>query len=759
MANDANTPQLEPDVREVILKPDERTACETYIFEPAPEERQLGRMYVVAETDNRGGVGAELLEITAQALQREYYRDASRGVLASFESALHQANLILHDTADQGVRDWMGNFHVVAVVLQQNTIHLSCAGNAAVMLIRQSRAALVSKDLSYSPITDPLRTFSQVASGTVQNRDALYLGTSHLVEIFRREDLIRFALDRSASTIATRLQQLYADQGCREPLAALVVTLLPPHIVAMPANAAAAPNLNRPRTTPAGQLAPRRPITIHRTIWHALAALIIRAIITGGRWIMQSAWPAMIKSSKKSGHLIATASRSTGRTVTALMHKNPAPEAAEARENLEDTRQRSNWKGMFMAAPAATRAAGRALSPRRWLVLLLETGRRLPAVLWRLPRSSKIFALLTLLLAVALTVSVALLKEKRASDAEIQRAGEVLQEARAKVSAAETALIINKRDQARSLLNEARTSVSDLQQRRLYDAEAAQLSKKVQSLTDQTQKIVRASSADVHVIGDFAAALNGTVPKHLALINDNLYAFNPKTNAVAAMGMDGKPKQVLATTQGVGFFTATVPMDADKTIMLATDTPGIALFDTKTNTVTGQDIALPGTAPAINSLGVYGNRLYTYDRAAANIFAFSKTLRGYTGGAAWITDQGFPKDNIKNIAIDGSIYTLHADGVIRNLYKGQAQDFAVDAVEPDLKGATKIITWDNAANLYVFDPVNKRVLVFSKEGKLQRQVLLDVAQDLSDVAITPDESAILALDGTRVLSVSAAAKK
>src|SRR5436190_8813059 len=99
---------LKPDAQELILCDNQAYACETYIFDPSTGEEHLGYLFAAAETEDRGGVGKELLDMVVTAIQNEYYRDPSRNPVHSFELALHQANLILHDAAERGVRDWMG---------------------------------------------------------------------------------------------------------------------------------------------------------------------------------------------------------------------------------------------------------------------------------------------------------------------------------------------------------------------------------------------------------------------------------------------------------------------------------------------------------------------------------------------------------------------------------------------------------------------------------------------------------------------------
>jgi len=205
---------------EVVLFDDPHIAGDTFIFEPSRAEVKLGRLLAAVEVADRQGAGRELIDTIIHALQREYYRDPQRGMLASFESALHQANLVLYDVAEQGRREWMSSLHVAVGVLGHTTLHVSAAGHGVILLARRSRLVALSAGLAHSPVTDPLRTFAQVASGSISSRDVLFFGTAFFESIFRSEDLIRFVHDHSAATIATRLKQLYEDRNVNLPVAA-----------------------------------------------------------------------------------------------------------------------------------------------------------------------------------------------------------------------------------------------------------------------------------------------------------------------------------------------------------------------------------------------------------------------------------------------------------------------------------------------------------------------------------------------------------
>jgi len=244
------------------------------------------------------------------------------------------------------------------------------------------------------------------------------------------------------------------------------------------------------------------------------------------------------------------------------------------------------------------------------------------------------------------------------------------------------------------------------------------------------------------------------VPTSLVILGDVLYSFNPTTNAIIAMGTDGSTSAVTQTTSGIGFITGGIAHVADKTIVYTTDGPGIALFDSKSNELTSQEISFSSDSPTLGDIATYGSRLYAHDRSANNIFGFSKSLRGYGSGSPWITDADFPSDSIVSFSVDGGIFTLHADGEIRRLFKGEPEDFNMEPVDPPLTGSTKIISSDEMKYLYVFDPERSRVVVYNKNGILQQQIVLDIAPDLLDVTIAADEATLYALDGTRVLAIS-----
>lgn len=720
------------DSQELILCTQPNYVCETYIFEPSPGEEHLGYLFAAAETEDRGGVGKELLDVVISAIQREYFRDRERAPMQSFELALHQANLILHDASERGVRDWMGYFHVAIGALVGRQLHVSVAGGASVWLARKTVMTPVSEGLSHLPITNPLRTFSQVASGEVATRDVVLLATGNFEHVFRPQDVARFTIDHSAATISARLQQLYTDQQYTAPLSVVTVAVLPDYIVA-PREESAFYKPRQAASASAEQLKPRKPLLIRKPGWRTIVLALSQSVQMALRALRTHAWPHL----KRGGHVMGVGiTRGTGALVN--ISKQAGSRVAESAPLTISPRKPKSWAQIISSILSFFRD-----TPGRFFQGLLH-----------LPATSKIFGVVALVLIVVLVFSLRALQQKRALDQDIQRASELLHEAQTKQEAAAAALIYDNRDQAKTLLDQAQSAAETLKVSGFYEAETREVQTAIQTQLDRLQKITRASGSSVNTVGDFSPQLVGQQPTSLFLVGENLYTFNPSTNAIISMDLAGQPNVVSEETKEIGFFTGGVTHTADKTLLLMTSDPGLALFDTKDNSLARQEISLAEEKTTLGTLSLFGNRLYMFDSTVNNILTFNKTLRGFAGGTPWITDSNFPASGIKSLAVDGSIYTLHTDGSIRRLFKGAAAEFTVDAIEPGLTSATRIITNEDFASLYLLDFQNKRVAIFTKKGALVKQVFFAEDSNVKDVAIDPKEEHLYALDGTKVIKVS-----
>ena len=731
---------------ELILCDHPDFVCETYVFEPSPGEEKLGYLFAAAETENRGGIGSELLDVVMSAVQNEYYRDPSRSPVRSFELALHQANLILHDSAESGVRDWMGYFHVSIGAMVGSTLHISVAGEAGVFIVRRNSFSNIAGGLSHSPITNPLRTFSQVASGEISPQDTVFFATSMFGSIYASDEVSRFTIDKSAETITGRMKQLYKDQRQQAPLSFVTMRLQSSNapeesLTAMNSRAgermspSARAGIGREHSSPSSEhLQPRKPLLINRNGAQRLWVIVVGISSFLWRTLRNYIWPAVKQGSSVVGRQVQRG----GSAVVSY------------------SRDRFSSQGDVSAIPSRLSFGQRISSAWASFWSFVSA---LPLIVLRgivtMPTTSKIFAGLAVLLLIILLSSVFLLQSKRADDQDIQRASELLHDARTKKDAAETALIYDNREQARLLLDDAQKEIDTLSGTGLYTEELAELQQQIQSQTDRLQKISRPQDEAVRTVGTFSDLIADTEPTSLFYVDGNFYTYNPNTNAVVAMSTDGTTSIASEDTKEIGFFTGGVAHSADKSIIFTTNEGGLAIFDAKTSTISRQEVALSQENPTITTLAPFGNRLYLFEKNEGTILSLSKTLRGYVNATPWISDTTFPSQSITSLAVDGSIYTLHSDGVIRELFKGEpSDDFTMESIEPSLSPASTLTTDEDLKYIYVLDPDAKRVVIFTKQGALVRQVFLDETSNPVAMTVSPEEDALNILSDSTVIEVS-----
>ncbi len=120
----------------------------------------------------------------------------------------------------------------------------------------------------------------------------------------------------------------------------------------------------------------------------------------------------------------------------------------------------------------------------------------------------------------------------------------------------------------------------------------------------------------------------------------------------------------------------------------------------------------------------FGN-FYILDPQASQILRYLPGDQGYTNAA----EHYFPSDakvdlaGAVDMAIDGSVYVLYADGTVRKFEGGSAVDFKMSDLDRPLNRPTAIFAApdDVARYIYIADAGNRRVVQLNKDGHFVRQ--------------------------------------
>jgi hypothetical protein len=123
----------------------------------------------------------------------------------------------------------------------------------------------------------------------------------------------------------------------------------------------------------------------------------------------------------------------------------------------------------------------------------------------------------------------------------------------------------------------------------------------------------------------------------------------------------------------------------------------------------------------------YGGNLYVLDPHAGQIFRYRPGAGGYPGLPESYLPAGSPPSTLAgavDMAIDGYIYVLYADGGLRKFEGGVPTPFELQGLDRALLNPTALFTAPDpqAHYLYVADAGNRRIVQTEKDGRFVRQL-------------------------------------
>jgi hypothetical protein len=145
---------------------------------------------------------------------------------------------------------------------------------------------------------------------------------------------------------------------------------------------------------------------------------------------------------------------------------------------------------------------------------------------------------------------------------------------------------------------------------------------------------------------------------------------------------------------------------------------------------------------------------FVYEVDGTKITKYTKGANGLLSSAVWTTDENL--EQAVSITIDGSVYILLKDGLVKKYTSGDIDEFELTGLDVNLLNPSRIITTSEFENIYILDAGNDRVVVFDKDGKFVSQIMDKENRwtELKDMTVSADESTLYVLNGSKVFEVS-----
>jgi len=123
----------------------------------------------------------------------------------------------------------------------------------------------------------------------------------------------------------------------------------------------------------------------------------------------------------------------------------------------------------------------------------------------------------------------------------------------------------------------------------------------------------------------------------------------------------------------------------------------------------------------------YEGRLLVLDAKLNQILVFEPGDGTYGQAPAQYTNADLMLSGVVDMAVDGDVYLLYADGLVVKLRGGEQTAFELSGLATRVKNPTSIFVTpdrpERAGSIYITDSGNMRVLQFTKDGQFVRQFL------------------------------------
>ncbi|MBD3251122.1 hypothetical protein GF380_01470 [Candidatus Uhrbacteria bacterium] len=219
--------------------------------------------------------------------------------------------------------------------------------------------------------------------------------------------------------------------------------------------------------------------------------------------------------------------------------------------------------------------------------------------------------------------------------------------------------------------------------------------------------------------------------------NEELVVVDLETNDISKVPLpDG-----LNRVAGIAAGRTSVIILAENRDLYAADLDSKAVSELTLGSADGS-----GTSDVVT----YANRLYVLDATAEQIWRHPSISGGFGAATAYLQASSASLNDAVSLAIDSNVYVLKGDGTVVRYYGGGQDGFTLTPIDPPLTNGNQI--WAEADQNYIViaDQAGKRIVVFTKEGKLVAQYQSQAFVGPTDVTVDPETKKVYVVDGNKV---------
>lgn len=744
-----------------------RSVVSIYIPEITPLERQnLGQLLMLIEIDSQEENNEQIIHLVEKEIQNNYYGSENFNIEVAFENALQKTNQKLHELIVAGQKSWLEKFSGLIAVRRERELHFAQLGNTQAFFIHATKIISILEQAGESSgKINPLKIFSNVISGTINENDSILFCTGSLLDYLSQEKLRRMITENPPEKAIQILNQLLAENTNDTSFAAVILKL----------------KTVKAEVTPREKVVSLEPGAAKFPASESSMGKLIDKEKATSELLTPSLWPNVTKSIKSLTVRIQEYwYKRRGKRVesTPLKKTGQQTEAADTRATGLPAKVRTGsekqgilltflsylWlviKRLFELIITGTKKMEGLFRERKTIrgrirTLPHKTDREAARFLIRLknlPPSRKVVLLIAVLLFVAFAYNIVNLGKRQEQKQLKEEYANAVVQASKKTNEAEAALIYENEEDARILLSEAKTLIANIpkDEKDLQD-EITVLGEKIQNQLNKVNHIIKIEGPNQ--VADLSQANSDISTIGLMVLGDTIYAYEAKQNLIFSVT---PADQIVTTLESSGTVEGNlqkgIPLTASR-LFFYTSADQFYEYNTADQSFTSRQVESANVDKTIQDFDTYLGRIYTLDTKNNQIFRHEKAQDDYGKGTAWITEEELDVSNGTALAIDGSIYVAKNNGEIWKLFGGtRDNEFKVSTIDPAFSNPTKIVTTPELENIYILDPNNKRIVILNKDGALINQYFSEQFDNLKDFTVSEANKAIYLLNGTKIYKI------
>ena len=724
-----------------------------FISHPTPVELEtFGQLFIITDIHSEDRINQDIINTIQEEVKKHYYQSSDLNIETAFENALQKTNEKLHQLIEDGLANWVDNLNIVIAVLKNNDLHLTQLGSIQAYLIHGPKIVdiLESSETPAELEINPLKIFSNIVSGQLNEDDYLLICTSSLLDFISLEKLKRTITGSRPQDAAAYIENLLIDTNQKTTFGAIIAHILP----ARSTEPAYMPlSIKEPRYS-----APEVSMEEMRDREKQTSELLTPSL-----------WPAVKKN------LFSVSAKTKDFVNQKVLKKSPQAKSypdkirpTEAPTHKEE--QQKNvamaillfiWgliKGLFILIGKFLLGIVNIFKnwnkskqqmkswPDRVVSFIagaIEKFRNLPIV-------RKSLLVVAILLIFAFAQSIVSLGESQDKEQVETGYQETITDIEQKQGEIDSALIYGNDETAKQLLDEARTLLATLPDKKSYQETRDRLNQSLEEKADKINHInIVSEPAELF---DFATMEEGAAVRGMVKVNQQFFAFNSNNNSIYGYNLDSQESDIITNdTEELGNLQMNAIPENNNYVVFYSNADKIVRFSVLDGEMEIRDITFANQDKMVQSICNYASRLYVLDTKNNQIFRHDPIATGYSTGQSWL-DEELDLTNATSMIIDGSIWVLKADGQVWQLAQGSKGEFSLASIEPVFSNPTAIYTEAGFDNIYILDPANNRLVVFDKSGLLINQYRSDDFDGLKSFTLSDDEKTVYLLNKTKLLS-------